>query len=72
MSAQLESHLVFWGTFLHVHHILGPVSGMLCDRFTCQKVVIVGGLLSCLGCVLSAFAPSLNYLYITFAVIGKP
>ena len=45
---------------------------MLSDRFTCQKVVIAGGIVMCVGCIISAFATNLPYLYVTFsALAGK-
>lgn len=48
---------------------LAPVAGALSNRYSCRKVVFVGGLLMSTGLVLNFFATSVEYLYISFGVI---
>jgi len=49
--------------------LFGTVAGMLAERFSCRACVITGGVIMLLGCVISAFATSLFYLYISFGII---
>ncbi|XP_077977519.1 monocarboxylate transporter 12-like [Glandiceps talaboti] len=44
----------------------GPLSAALTKRFGTRVVLMIGGILSLLGFVLSVFAPSLAVLYFTF------
>ena len=59
---------------LHVSKILfiftGPLASALCNRFTCRTVVMVGGVLLCVGVLVSGFAPSLEFLYFSYSLIG--
>lgn len=49
-----------------------PLGGFLGDRLSCRATVILGGLLSAAGLVLSSFASSLESLYIFLGVLtGK-
>ncbi|XP_013386015.1 monocarboxylate transporter 13 isoform X2 [Lingula anatina] len=47
----------------------GPVSSIVSERFSCRVVVMVGGLTACAGLVLSAFATSISYLYVTLGIL---
>ncbi|CAG5121267.1 unnamed protein product, partial [Candidula unifasciata] len=44
-------------------------ANVLALRFTCRKVVFIGGVLSGLGFILSTFVEHFDLLYLTFAVI---
>ncbi|XP_052705911.1 monocarboxylate transporter 5-like isoform X2 [Crassostrea angulata] len=48
---------------------LSPFSNWLCDRYTHQRVIFVGGLLTSSGLVLSSFAPSIEVMYFTYGVL---
>ncbi|XP_066915842.1 monocarboxylate transporter 14-like [Clytia hemisphaerica] len=48
--------------------ILGPLTTSLCQRFGCRLIAALGGFLCVLGMVLSAHAPTLNIMYLTFGV----
>lgn len=48
---------------------LSPFSNWLCDRYTHQKVIFVGGLLTSSGLILSSFAPSIEVMYFTYGVL---
>ncbi|XP_059168551.1 uncharacterized protein LOC131950428 isoform X2 [Physella acuta] len=49
---------------------LGLFSNMLAVRFTCRKVVFVGGILTSIGFIMTAYMPSFWNLYLTYAVTG--
>ncbi|CAL1577915.1 unnamed protein product [Knipowitschia caucasica] len=49
--------------------LCAPLGGFLGNHFSCRSIVMVGGLLSSTGMVLSSFATSLAYLYITMGLI---
>lgn len=49
--------------------ISGPFSIWLCDRYTHQKVIFVGGLFASTGLILSSFAPSIEVMYITYGIL---
>ena len=48
--------------------ILGPLTTSLCQRFGCRMIATIGGLLCVLGMVLSAHAPTLPIMYVTFGL----
>ena len=48
--------------------ILGPLTTSLCQRFGCRLIAMVGGLMCVLGMVLSAHAPTLSIMYVTFGL----
>uniref|UniRef100_K1PPY0 Monocarboxylate transporter 14 n=1 Tax=Magallana gigas TaxID=29159 RepID=K1PPY0_MAGGI len=48
---------------------LSPFSNWLCDRYTHQRVIFAGGLLTSSGLVLSSFAPSIEVMYFTYGVL---
>ena len=52
-------------------YTLGPINGVLpCDKYTCRRVVCCGAFLLALGCVISYFATSILFLYLSFGVIA--
>ncbi|XP_057600731.1 monocarboxylate transporter 14 isoform X4 [Hippopotamus amphibius kiboko] len=48
--------------------IVGPFIGLFINTCGCRRTAIIGGLLNSLGWVLSAYAPNVHYLFITFGV----
>lgn len=48
---------------------LSPVASVLSQIIGPRKVALTGGLLACTGLILSAFTPSLEFLYIFYGVI---
>lgn len=56
--------------FMAVPLLSGPLCSALVDRFGCRWMTILGGILSCAGFVLSAFATSISQMYITFGAIA--
>ncbi|XP_061194910.1 monocarboxylate transporter 12-like isoform X2 [Saccostrea echinata] len=48
---------------------LSPFSNWLCERFTHQKVIFIGGLLTSSGLILSFLAPSIEVMYFTYGVL---
>ncbi|KAM4882143.1 monocarboxylate transporter 2 isoform 1-T4 [Thomomys bottae] len=55
---------------LAVMYAGGPISSILVNKYGSRPVVIVGGLLCCLGMVLASFCNSVIQLYITVGFIG--
>src|SRR6218665_580136 len=52
--------------------LAAPVAGMLAIRISIRKTVMLGGLLICIGFILSIFPTEFFYLYFTFGVlVGK-
>ncbi|XP_071336163.1 monocarboxylate transporter 12-B-like isoform X2 [Trachinotus anak] len=49
--------------------LCAPLAGFLGSRFSCRATVMLGGLLSAAGLVLSSFASSLEYLYIFLGIL---
>lgn len=56
--------------FLAVPLLSGPVMSNLVDKYGCQRMTIIGGVLSGIGFVLASAANSVHQLYWTFGVIG--
>jgi hypothetical protein len=50
--------------------LVGPVMSNLVDKYGCQKMTMIGGLLGCTGFALSAMSNSVEMLYITFGLIS--
>ncbi|KAM9378729.1 monocarboxylate transporter 14 [Phaethornis superciliosus] len=48
--------------------IVGPFIGLFISMCGCRKTAIIGGLLNALGWILSAYASSVQYLFLTFGV----
>lgn len=55
--------------FMAVPLLVGPIMSNLVDKYGCRKCTMLGGLLGCLGFVLSSIADSIEVLYITFGII---
>lgn len=55
---------------LAVMYAGGPISSILVNKYGSRPVVIVGGLLCCLGMILASFSNSVVQLYITVGFIG--
>ncbi|KAA8583556.1 hypothetical protein FQN60_014764 [Etheostoma spectabile] len=49
--------------------LCAPLGGFLGNRLSCRATVILGGLLSTSGLILSSFASSLEYLYISLGIL---
>ncbi|KFQ18193.1 Monocarboxylate transporter 14, partial [Merops nubicus] len=48
--------------------IVGPFIGLFISMCGCRKTAIIGGILNALGWILSAYASSVHYLFLTFGV----
>ncbi|OCT81102.1 monocarboxylate transporter 14 [Xenopus laevis] len=48
--------------------IVGPIIGLFINTCGCRKTAIIGGFLTSLGWVLSAFAPNVHFLFFSFGV----
>ena len=56
-----------------VYVCAAPLGSFIGNRLSCRVTVVLGGLLSSAGLILSSFANSLEYLYLTLGVLtGKP
>ncbi|XP_010901785.1 monocarboxylate transporter 6 [Esox lucius] len=53
-----------------VLHVGGPLCSVLVERFGCRVTVMVGGVLSGLGMVVSALARTITELYVTSIIAG--
>ena len=47
----------------------GPIAGILADKYGCRLIGMIGGIFMCAGCVISSFATSVPYLYLSYGVI---
>lgn len=56
--------------FLSMPLLAGPVASYLIDRYGCQRMCILGALLSTISFIVSIFADSLELLILTFTVAG--
>lgn len=56
--------------FYSIPLMCGPIASVLIDRYGCRKMTIIGGILASVGFVLSAFAPSLEVMFLTFGIIS--
>ncbi|GFU07310.1 monocarboxylate transporter 14 [Nephila pilipes] len=56
--------------FLSMPLLAGPVASYLIDRYGCQKMCILGALLSTISFAVSAVADSLEFLFLTFTIAG--
>lgn len=54
---------------LNFLYFSAPVAGFLGNHFSCRATVMLGGLLSSAGLVLSSFASSLEHLYISLGIL---
>jgi len=48
--------------------ITGPIASALCNRFSCRSAVIVGGLITAVGVLISGFTPNLWFLYFSYGL----
>lgn len=55
--------------FLAVPLLTGTVMSALVDRYGCRMMTIIGGLISTLGFVISAFVGDIRIMYMTFGVM---
>lgn len=56
--------------FMAMPLLSGPIASFLTDRYGCRNVTIVGSILASLGFALSAYAPTIEILYLTFGVLA--
>lgn len=56
--------------FMSVPLLAGPIMSNLVDKYGCQRMTMIGGLMGCLGFVLSAVSNSVEILFITFGVVS--
>lgn len=55
---------------LAVMYAGGPISSVLVNNYGSRPVVIVGGLLCCIGMILASYSNSVIELYLTVGFIG--
>eukprot|EP00079_Xenopus_tropicalis_P018718 XP_004920881.2 PREDICTED: monocarboxylate transporter 14-like [Xenopus tropicalis] len=48
--------------------IVGPIIGLFINTCGCRKTAMIGGFLTSLGWVLSAYAPNVHFLFFSFGV----
>ncbi|XP_061163984.1 monocarboxylate transporter 11-like [Saccostrea echinata] len=53
-----------------VRMLFGPLASALCNRFSCRTVVIIGGVLLCVGVLISGFTPNLAFLFFSYSLVG--
>lgn len=63
-------HSQIGSLFMSVPLLAGPIMSNLVDKYGCQRMTMIGGLLGCLGFVLSAVSNSVEILFITFGVVS--
>ncbi|XP_074658123.1 monocarboxylate transporter 12-like [Tubulanus polymorphus] len=51
-------------------YLSGPVSGIMCDRLGYRIVTIISGIAAGTGLILSAFAPNIQWLILTYGLIS--
>ncbi|XP_055601952.1 uncharacterized protein LOC129750864 [Uranotaenia lowii] len=56
--------------FMAMPLLSGPVASFLTDRYGCRNVTIVGSILASAGFAISAYADSIEMLYLTFGVLA--
>lgn len=47
----------------------GPIASVLCGKFGCRVVTVMGALIGAVGLILSIFCTSIQLMYITFGLI---
>ncbi|KAK2885178.1 solute carrier family 16 member 6b isoform X2 [Channa argus] len=55
---------------IFIFNFTAPLSTILCNRFGCRPVVVIGGFLISLGNITSAFTNSINEMYITIGIFS--
>ena len=48
---------------------LSPLTGQLCDRFGSRRVSIFGGLICCVGLILTSFPRKVNLFFLTYSLL---
>lgn len=56
--------------FLSVPLMSGPIMSALVDKYGCRNITMLGGLISCIGFVLSSFSNSIEMLLLNFGIIA--
>jgi Major Facilitator Superfamily len=56
--------------FMSVPLLVGPIMSNLVDKYGCQKMTMLGGLLGCAGFALSSFSNSVEILFVTFGLVA--
>uniref|UniRef100_A0A182Q524 Major facilitator superfamily (MFS) profile domain-containing protein n=1 Tax=Anopheles farauti TaxID=69004 RepID=A0A182Q524_9DIPT len=56
--------------FMAMPLLCGPVASFLTDRYGCRKVTIIGSIMASIGFALSAYATSIEMLYLTFGILS--
>uniref|UniRef100_A0A182N4D7 Major facilitator superfamily (MFS) profile domain-containing protein n=1 Tax=Anopheles dirus TaxID=7168 RepID=A0A182N4D7_9DIPT len=56
--------------FMAMPLLCGPVASFLTDRYGCRRVTIIGSILASIGFALSAYATSIEMLYLTFGILS--
>ncbi|CRL08753.1 CLUMA_CG021268, isoform A [Clunio marinus] len=56
--------------FMAVPLLAGPIMSNLVDKYGCQKMTMIGGVLGCTGFVLSAVSNSVEILFFTFGIVS--
>lgn len=56
--------------FMAVPLLAGPIMSNLVDKYGCQKMTMIGGVLGCTGFVLSAMSDSVEVLFFTFGIVS--
>lgn len=56
--------------FMSVPLLAGPIMSNLVDKYGCQKMTMIGGVLGCAGFVLSSMSNSVEVLFFTFGIIS--
>ena len=50
--------------------VLAPVVSMLCTRFTCQKITVLGGIVTGFGMLGTALSPNIGIILVTYGIMG--
>uniref|UniRef100_T1JCF8 Major facilitator superfamily (MFS) profile domain-containing protein n=1 Tax=Strigamia maritima TaxID=126957 RepID=T1JCF8_STRMM len=58
------------GLTFALYNLLGPLASALSNRFSCRFITVIGGLCTAVGLGLSYFATSIDYLYISYGLLG--
>ena len=56
--------------FLYVYAFMQLATGLLADRFSGARVIVVGGVVFCIGSLLSAYDKSFNLLFVSRMLTG--
>lgn len=56
--------------FMAVPLLTGPIMSTFVDRYGCRSMTMIGGLISTIGFVMSAYVKTIGVMYVTFGVIA--